>query len=283
MAKETKRINATKNYRLFARSDENRPLDIARHKKLEKSMKTYGFLSCFPIVCYRNEQKQLVVKDGQHRLAIAETLGLPVYWVEDSTDFDVAKINSSAQVWKLADYAQKYAANGVESYREGLDFSEQHQLPIGTSFSLLAGTTEFKNISNSFYDGSFKVKDRAWADAVAGIYKPLTVLSPLVRSARFVEACMCLCRVDGFDASRLIHSAERCREKLVSYSTREAYLDMLDEVYNFGRSKRVALKFQATEAMRQRSATAKAVAKKQESANGHAVPKRTRKSQKASS
>lgn len=65
---------------------------------------------------------------------------------------------------------------------------------------------------------------------------------------------MAVCRLDGFDAARLLAGVERCREKLVSYSTREAYLEMIEEIYNFGRRQLVPIKVNALNAMKSRSA-----------------------------
>jgi hypothetical protein len=248
------KINVTKNYRLFSRSDDNRPLDMKKHKKLFQSMKRYGFLNDFPIACRRDDNKHLVVKDGQHRLAIAETLGLPVYWVEGAVDFDVAVVNGTAKIWHLRDYATKFATNGNQDYQKGLAFAEAHKLPLGTAFSLLAGTTSWTNVQSAFFDGDFKIKDQQWANAVAGIYGPMTEMSAVLRNARFVEACMAVCRIKEFDATRLLQNAHRCREKLVAYSTKDAYLDMLEDIYNFGRKHLLGLKAAAIMAMRERSA-----------------------------
>jgi len=248
------KVQATKNYRLFGRNAENRALNLKKHKRLYWSMKTYGFLKSFPICCIRDENKHLIVKDGQHRLAIAEELGLPVYWIEEEVDFDVAKINSTPIIWHPRDYAEKYATQGLAAYREGLEFCDIHHLPIGTAFSLLAGTTTFSNVSDAFYDGTFSVSDRSWADDVAATYGPLVRLSHEIKNARFVEACMAVCRVPDFDIKRMVANAVRCRDKLCPYSTREAYLDMLEEIYNFGRKSLVGLKAAATMAMRERNA-----------------------------
>ena len=254
----SKKIQSTKNYRLFTRhSNENRPLDLRKHKKLLESMKLYGFLESFPIVCTRDGDGNLIVKDGQHRLAIAETLGLPVHWVDEKVDFDVAVVNSTAKVWALRDYAQKHAANGIKAYQEGLDFSEQHGLSVGLAFALLAGTISFNNCQEQFIDGVFKVKDRAWAESVAGIYGPLVTMAPAIKNARLIEACMAVCRVPEFDPKRLLANTERCREKLIAYSTKDAYLDMLETIYNFGRVKLVGLKVAATMAMRERNVIGK--------------------------
>jgi hypothetical protein len=273
MSDSARKIQATKNYGLFTRhSNENRKFDMAKHRKLLESMKLYGFLKCFPIVCIRDKNGNLIVKDGQHRIAIAQTLGLPVYWVETSEDFDVALVNSAAKPWIVRDYAEKHAANGLRAYSEGLAFADEHHLPVGTAFSLLAGTTSFTNVQEAYISGKFVVKDREWADAVAGIYGPLVALSPAIRNARFIEACMAVCRVPDFDAKRLLDNAKRCRDKLVSYGTRDAFLDMLEQVYNFGRVKMVGLKVAGIMAMRERNATV-AAKKNKASANGSAKAK----------
>jgi hypothetical protein len=265
MAEKTvsRKINITKDYRLFGRSSENRPLNIRKHKKLEQSLKEYGFLQCFPVVCYRDASGKLIVKDGQHRLAIAETLGMPVAWIEVDVDFDVAKINCAQEKWQLKDYAQKYAANGIKQYQEGMEFAEQYGITLGTAFALLAGTTTFSNIEAAYVTGKFQIKDRAWAEAVAFVFSRMVTISSALNKKAFVEACMAVTRVEDFDAKRLIHSAERCREKLVAYSNRDAFLDMLEAVYNFGRAKLVGLKALATMALRERSVTATAKFKKQ--------------------
>lgn len=250
---KTIKVNVTRDYRLFGRNAENRALNLKKHKRLYWSMKTYGFLKSFPICCIRDAKGHLIVKDGQHRLAIAEELGLPVYWIEEDTDFDVAKINSTPIIWHPRDHAEKYALQGLEAYREGLEFCDIHHLPIGTAFALLGGTTSWGNVSDAFYAGEFVIKDRDYADSVAAVYGPLVRLAPLIRNARLIEACMAVCRVAEFDVKRLVQNAERCRDKLVSYSTREAYLDMLEEVYNFGRKTLLGLKAEATMAMRTRN------------------------------
>jgi hypothetical protein len=250
----TTKVMGTKNYRLFQRhNSENRPVDIKKHKKLVDSMKLYGFLRSFPIVVTRTRAGNLIVKDGQHRLLVAETLGLPVYYVEEEVDFDIAIVNSTAKVWVLRDYAEKYASNGIADYAEGIQFAEQHRLAIGTAFALLAGVCSFTAVQDEFVSGKWRVKDAKWANAVASIYTPLVGMSASLRNTRFVEACMAVCRVSEFRPDRLIGGAERCREKLVSYSTRDAFLDMLEVLYNFGRRDLFGLKSAALMAMKKRN------------------------------
>lgn len=248
-----KKIQSTTNYRLFTRSAENRPTDLKKHKRLIESMRKYGFLKCFPVVVRRGPNGALVVKDGQHRLVVAEMLGLAVHYVEEETDFDVAEINCTAKTWRLQDFAQKHMANGLKPYQTGLEFAAEHGLPIGTAFSLLAGTTNFSNIQAAFIDGTYAVKDRPWADAVANVYGPFVVINPSLKTARFVEACMAVCRVKAFNRKRLLENAQRCRGKIVGYATRDEYLNMLEQIYNYGRKDLLGLKAEAVMAMRNRN------------------------------
>lgn len=255
----SKSITSTKNYRLFKRSGDNRPLDVAKHKKLEQSMKKYGFLSCFPIVCHRNGDKHLIVKDGQHRLTIAETLSLPVSYVVETVDFDIAQINSTPKTWQLVDYALTHSANGKTAYATGLEFAQQHGIPLNSAFAMLGGCSNFSNLKRTFIDGTFKIKDRVYADLVASLYAPLVRMAPAMKREACLDACMVVCRVEGFDAKRLLGGADRCRERLVPYSNKDAYLTLFEELYNFGRSKLFGLKSAAQMSMRQRNpATAKA-------------------------
>lgn len=249
-------ITTTKNYRMFVISGENRPLNIKKRKRLRDSMKEYGFLRSYPLSCFRSNGK-LHVKDGQHRLAIAEELGLPVHYCVDDVDYDIAKVNCTQEKWTVRDFAMRFATAGNKHYQEGLDFTDRHNLPIGIAFSLLAGTVNWSNIREAFVSGSFKIVDRSYADGVASIYNALTVLSKDLRNARVLEACMCVCRVKKFDANRLISGAKRRREKLVSYSTKDACLEMLEEVYNFGRKELFPLKIEAIQSMRDRNVKSK--------------------------
>jgi hypothetical protein len=253
----TAKLNVTKDYRLFHRDSENRNFYAKKHRKLFESMKNYGFLRSHPISCIRDSKGKLHVKDGQHRLAFAEVLNLPVYWVEEVVDYDIAAINTTGVSWNTKDYAEKFAAQGSKPYIDGLAFAERHGLPVGIAFSILSGNTGFSNISTEFKTGKFTIRDWQWAETVASVYGPLGALEPKIRNARFLEACMQVTRVAGFDSKRMVEGAERCRELLVQYSSRESYVEMLEKIYNFRKSKLVPLKVLATMAMRERNAAHK--------------------------
>jgi hypothetical protein len=245
------RIQHTTNYAMFKKHDSNRDTNARSRKQLEDSMKLYGFLPCFAIVVMVVNGNRVVL-DGQHRLEIATKLGLAVYYMEVDFDFDIAVVNSTQQPWKIRDYAVMFAENGNKNYEEALTFSKKYHVPLGRAFAMLAGVTTFDAIKRAFIDGRFKIKDRAWAESVAEIYVPLASTNPVVKGSRFLEACMAVCRVTAFDPARLIKSAKTSKEMFAAYSTRDAYLDMLEQVYNNHRSL-FPLKIEAMKAMRARN------------------------------
>lgn len=246
-------VRSTKDYSLFELSPENRQICLNKHRKLEASMQKYGFLRCFPMACYKRGTKW-VIKDGQHRFEVAKKLALPVWWVESPDDFDVADTAQGQVTWNAADYVNRFIRRGLKAYIELQDFCDAHRISIQVGAKLLSGTVSFGNITQKFYAGELVIKDRRWADVVASCYTGLANLSASVRNARCLEACMWAARVPKFDAGRLLSNAERCVDRLRPYSTRDAYLTMIEEVYNFHRKQLVPIKIAAEQAMRERNA-----------------------------
>jgi len=257
----SKTIITTKNYRLFQVSEDNRPLNVSNRKALRDSMKKYGFLKSFPISCIKRGGK-LIVKDGQNRLALAEELGLAVHYIIEDVDYDIATINNAQEKWTLRDYAMKWAANGKDNYATLLEFIESHSIPISLGISLLCGYLHTNgDLTKHFKDGKFKVLDYDFADQIAGVYTQLTSLSKEIKTGSFLAALIAAMRVEGFDPKRLVDCAKKRPEKLKHYATRDSYLEMIEDVYNFNRSKLIAIKMPALQVLRERSVSYDASAK----------------------
>lgn len=246
-------IRTTTDYSKFYRSTNNRCLDLLGHKALKESLKTYGFLPSFPIVVHKNGGQGYEVKDGQHRLHYAEELGLPVHYVVERQYFDISDVNGTQIPWKPIDYANKHAASGLVDYQKVLAFASSYGLQVSFAAAMLAGTISYSNVKKAFRSGRYKITDAAWATLTADTYHYLVTLSKKVKNTRLLQACAMVHRITGFDRERLIKSASRCREKLVPYSTVDAYLDMLEEIYNYRRRDLFPLKINAQQAMRSRT------------------------------
>lgn len=252
------KINVTKNYRMFKLADDNRKLNLPKHRKLRQSMQENGFFPWMPVICVRDKGNNLVVRDGQHRLAFAETLGLEVYWVEVSESFDIAQFNGTAVVWNIRDYAETFAKNGKASYVALLEFSERHGIGVAISALLLGGTQTFANIAPAFYAGDFKIKEQHLAESVAEVYVTIVATDKRLKTQRLLEALVAAARVDGFNSRRLLKNLSGCNDKLKQYSTRDGFLEMLEDIYNFRQQTLVPLKINAIQAMRERNPALKA-------------------------
>lgn len=248
-----KKINTTKNYGLFSLSQVNRPIDLKKHAGLKASMLEYGFLEEFPIVCLRDDNKNLIVWDGQHRFTIAQMLGLPIHWVEATSEFNVSKVNGGQRAWVPRDHAESWSRQGRQDYTELLLFCDQNNVSTGRGASLLAGTATFNNIIKSFIAGDFKIVDKTFAQQVAMSFTSITRINKLCNSARLIEALMAVHRVAEVDPERLAERIAKCPEMIKQHGTRDAYLTMIEDIYNFRKQTTLPVKFLAEKEMRLRN------------------------------
>lgn len=248
-------MKTTTDYDIFTLMEDNRDVDL-QHKKtknLAESMVEYGWIEAFPLMA-RKVGKRLIVIDGQHRLAIAREFGIPVKYVIVDQDIDVAFLNSTAKSWTPFDYASRYAKAGDDNYIELVDFHHRYGIPITTSASILANTSRFGNVSAKFYRGSYKIKSRKIANDLAECYTRLTAISNKLKKNQAIMALWACFHVDGFSPDRLIEGADRHGGAIKNMGTADGFLELFEELYNFGRKQRVPLKFEAAEKMRDRSA-----------------------------
>jgi hypothetical protein len=252
--KVSPRLRSTKDYGMFVQSRVNRPVNMAKHKALGESMENYGFLPMYPIHARPTAGGKYEIVDGQHRFAFAQKLGLPVWFVTGDENVNVADINKGQTPWHLKDYAMCFAEMGKKDYQEVLDFTEQYSIPISDAAALLSGTICHSNVRSDYLSGNFKVKTSEMAHRVASVYQAILAINSKVRNSRLLQAVYAVCYIPGFDVGRLTHNVRRCPEKLLKFSTREAYLVMLEDIYNYGRRNRESVKIPAENIMRERSA-----------------------------
>ena len=87
-----------------------------------------------------NENMEVI--DGQHRLEALRKLGYPVYYQigEGLGLKETIEMNAVQKHWNPLDYANSYAASGLESYQRYLQFHEQFgTLPHSTIIHYMLG------------------------------------------------------------------------------------------------------------------------------------------------
>lgn len=254
------KLQKTRNYAQFAMTKENREVNLIdlrpQHKKLRLIMQRVGFLPAHPIHV-KNVGGKLVVIDGQHRLAFAKEFGLDVYFVVDNTDIDIAEINQAQAGWRVLDYAKKWASMGKDDYGKVIAFAEQYKIGIATSFAINAGTIFCTNVSYKILDGTYRITDAERGSRIGKMFRAIWIRSPGLKDNALVNALYACTFVDGFEDHRIIEAADKRTHLFSKQPTREAYFQLIEEVYNFGKKVRVPIKFEAEEVMRKRGDVSK--------------------------
>lgn len=255
MAEQKKyKLHVTKDYKLFTHSLDNRPVNPEKRKKLQDSMQSYGFIAAYPVHCVR-ESGRLSIRDGQHRFAVAQKLGLPIFYVVCEEMVSIPQINNTQKAWGLADYAGSFAAQGKTDYTEVIAFAERHNMPLSMAMAILTNTGTAANPSRKFKDGSFRIKSRPLAERVAKLYSGIGEVNSTIKTRFLLSALFAVAVLPDVDDSRLLAGARRYPEALKRYGTRDGYLDMLEQIYNYGRHTKTSIRIAAENAMRDRNPT----------------------------
>jgi hypothetical protein len=156
-------MEQTKDYAIFKTVEGNRPINPKHVETLKAAIQQSNLLDICPIVV----DKDFAVIDGQHRLAAAKELGIPV-WYRQDISLDIASLitlNANQQKWTAGDYVNYYAARGNPDY---LRF-KRCMMAINVDVRALLATIS-RLVGGSFYrhlkSGTFKFSETTAADTV---------------------------------------------------------------------------------------------------------------------
>lgn len=253
-------LRSSKDYGMFDRSKENRPVELGNRRILRSSMELHGWVKAYPMHVTRGANNRLVIIDGQHRFEIAKELGIPVWFVETENHVDVAMINNAQRKWAYRDYAGSFAQRGNQEYIKLLEFADRHQIPVLSAVTMLSGTSS-SNKDDAYKSGTWKISSTGFADRVVIIFNEIKKFNKAVCKENLITSISTCCRVYGFQDARMIQAVNRCPEKLMTYSTSSALVEMLEDIYNFGRRDIFPLKIEAEKILRQRSCLGSKISK----------------------
>lgn len=109
-------IVKTTNYNDFKVIMSNREVDKRHVKKLAASIRRKNLLFVRPLIV----NSRMEVIDGQHRLAAAQQIKAPVYYIkcDGLTKEDIAALNTAQKNWTRLDFINFYAIEGQPQFRE---------------------------------------------------------------------------------------------------------------------------------------------------------------------
>lgn len=151
-------IQSTKEYSKFKFIKGNRGVNKTHMRNLTVSISKHNLLEINPIIV----NGKMEVIDGQHRLAAAKSLNVPIYYIttERAGMLEVQLLNSAARLWNFDDYIRSFVAAGNQHYVYLKMFIEKHNLPIGFSVCILSKFGKKGTLLQDFREGNFQVEEK---------------------------------------------------------------------------------------------------------------------------
>lgn len=242
-------VYETTDYDLFQLLPENRPVDPGHVRKLVAQISERNLLRSQPLEVTAG----LGLIDGQHRLAAARELGLPVYYKigDQLSEEDITALNMARKNWQATDYLHMWTMRRKPAYVAFTDFRQRHpRISFSNSKILLsggpggAGADEFRR---GLWDGADDA-DVVLADEVAGLVEQIADEVPSFKQAfhtGFVGALYhCATKVEGFDAKEMIRTILAQPLSLVPCASHKQWLQMLGTIYNWRKAEANRLRFE---------------------------------------
>lgn len=229
-------IYVTKDYGRFQELPGNRTVDYNHVKRLKREMEANReLLASNPILV----NEHLGVIDGQHRLAAAKELDLPLYYlVSKGASIDHTRhLNSTQKRWTLLDFAQSYADSKHPAYVEFLKMHERYPDIAPSILQVYLQGSQRKDSTDSFRRGEFQIDDLETAkvnvERLSQVMKRTHNAKMTKATAVSLLALMSTPDNFNFDVFLQKLDKEAARERFTSGRTVKEALRSIEDVYNF--------------------------------------------------
>jgi hypothetical protein len=217
-----------------------RDLDQRKIAKLSKSMDEVGFDPAHPIEVRPEKDGTLTKIRGHHRFYVAESKGLPIYYVEKPWLNDEDAIDNYKTDWTCEDRISAFAEINSD-YAYVIKFSNTHKILASWAAGLLSGHTAplkgrgaARNGASGFYQGTWNITNKEFANRVMEICNQCAEFSKIARTTKFQQAIAMALKVPDFDADRFLHKFEISvyRHWDGKTTSKEACLTLIENIYN---------------------------------------------------
>jgi len=152
----------TNNYQRFIFDETNRLVTKVKVEKLKKSMQVHGYINSHRVLVFPEEDGNLMVIDGQHRVKACESLKIPVPYENYSGTRDQAlkamiDLNNTGTNWSTEAWVNHYAARGNEVYEKVQLINENYKFGITNILSLV---TNHRKGGANVKEGNLKLLER---------------------------------------------------------------------------------------------------------------------------
>jgi hypothetical protein len=227
-------VYQTTNYDLFHLLPENRAVDPKHVRKLVGMITHSNLLHVKPL----DVTADLGIIDGQHRLAAARELGLPVYYKigQQLSEADITTLNVAQKNWQGPDYLHYWTVKGRTNYVALTAFRQRHPTLSFSNAKMMLGVSAKSN-AEEFRAGRWQAGEAYKAEQVAEFIERIAID---VRSFKqpnhtgFVAAVYhCVVNVAGFDTKEFLRKILLNPRMLVPCASLKQFLEMFAEIYNY--------------------------------------------------
>lgn len=155
-------MERSKDYKKFKTMKGNRMINPGHVRKLKESFEKNGIIAGKPILV----NKKMEIVDGQHRFLALKELEMEIqYEILDGDGIEQAIVlNTNQSNWKMSDYVQSFAQQGIDCYRKLQKFEDKYQLGMSNSIDIFVKVPHsvFKTIkSGTIFDINPKANEIA--------------------------------------------------------------------------------------------------------------------------
>jgi hypothetical protein len=224
-------IKCTMDYSQFFPHPHNRPMDERTVKLIMADMQQNGSDWSEPIVVHSDG----AIVNGQHRYESEKRLGLPVYYVvnDEMTPERARAHGTIARKWSAYDCIASYASQGLEDYIWLADYLIEHPINIHIIYFAFSGGFEEKR--RSLKSGTFSIsgEERRFLLRLWTVLQDFAPILPSWKSIAFVSAVASLLRDPQYNHQQMMQRLSYQSTRLVRCATRNAYTELLEQIYNY--------------------------------------------------
>lgn len=232
-------IQKTKNYSIFKKMEGNRHLDKFHLKKLSTAIGKDNQLDVHPIIV----NKEFYVIDGQHRLEVAKSLGLDIFYIQSDTvtDLHVIDGNVNQKSFEVDNYIDYFAIKERNPiYVELKGMLKSTGLKPKALLTLILGVVS-PNILDFLKTGKFQFPNKEDSKKIMGFYfdflgyvkdkrlKPISMFT----NHNFTRALRWLYNTSGFESSVFFKKLDLRWFDLKPQRVAEDWYAILINIYNF--------------------------------------------------
>lgn len=253
------KFRSTAKYEQFDHFGVNR--DVSKVQRIVDSMKRYGFLPHYPLHCTPGNDGKLVIKDGHHRFAAAQQLGLPVWYVvADDGGVAIHELQHATRAWSIQDFLTSYVRDNRAEYLGIYERYVETGIPLMACMSMMAGQLAGSgNVSNAFKSGRYASTEAGQRhfEIVASVVKEMRDVGvEHATNQNLVNALSRICSAPEVDMVELKRKIRKYPHLVTRHRSDREYLAMLEGLYNYASKERIPLVFLADEAVRRRTVSA---------------------------